>query len=64
LPGAITDVAQLRGQTAAYPILADEQIVAARLKGELQASGGALGITPGHVAVTVQVSPQQGSPGW
>jgi pilus assembly protein CpaB len=63
LPGAITDVAQLRGQTAAYPILADEQIVAARLKGELQASGGALGITPGHVAVTVQVSSQQGIAG-
>jgi Flp pilus assembly protein CpaB len=63
LQGAITDVAQLRGQTAAYPILAGEQIVAARLKGELQASGGALGITPGHIAVTVQVSSQQGIAG-
>jgi Flp pilus assembly protein CpaB len=60
LQGAITDVAQLRGQTAAYPILAGEQIVAARLKGELQASGGVLGITPGHIAVAVQVSSQQG----
>jgi pilus assembly protein CpaB len=63
LQGAITDVAQLRGQTTAYPILAGEQIVAARLKGELQASGGTLGITPGHIAVTVQVSSQQGIAG-
>jgi Flp pilus assembly protein CpaB len=63
LNGAITDIAQLKDQTAAYPILAGEQIVAARLKGELQASGGALGITPGHIAVTVQVSSQQGIAG-
>lgn len=53
--GAVTDVFQLRGQRTAYPILAGEQIAAARLQGELQAAGGLLGIPEGHEAVTVSL---------
>lgn len=53
--GAVTDVYQLRGQRTAYPILAGEQIAAARLQGELQAAGGLLGIPEGHEAVTVSL---------
>lgn len=63
MAGAITDVAQLRGQRTAFPILEGEQIVAARLKGELELAGGALGISPGHLAVTVKLSDQQGGAG-
>ena len=53
--GAVTDVFQLRGQRTAYPILAGEQIAAARLQGKLQAAGGLLGIPEGHEAVTVSL---------
>jgi len=53
--GAVTDVYQLRGQRTAYPILAGEQIAAARLQGELQAAGGLLGIPEGHEAITVSL---------
>jgi len=53
--GAVTDVYQLRGQRTAYPILAGEQIAAARLQGKLQAAGGLLGIPEGHEAVTVSL---------
>lgn len=53
--GAVTDVLQLRGQRTAYPILAGEQIAAARLQGELQAGGGLLGIPEGHEAITVSL---------
>jgi Flp pilus assembly protein CpaB len=57
--GAITDVYQLRGQRTAYPILAGEQIVAARLAGELQAAGGQLGIPPGYQAASVTLEGQR-----
>jgi pilus assembly protein CpaB len=59
VPGAITDVYQLRGQRTAYPIVADEQIVAARLAGPLQADGGVLGIPGGLQAASIALEPQR-----
>ncbi len=57
--GAITDVFQLRGQRTAYPILAGEQIAAARLQGKLQAAGGILGIPAGDQALALSLEPQR-----
>lgn len=57
--GALTDVYQLRGQRTAYPILAGEQIVAARLAGELQAAGGQLGIPAGYQAASLTLEGQR-----
>lgn len=57
--GVITDVYQLRGQRSAYPILAGEQISAARLAGPLQAAGGTLGIPVGYQAASVALEPQR-----
>lgn len=57
--GVITDVYQLRGQRLAYPVLADEQIPAARLAGPLQAGGGALGIPEGYQAASIELEPQR-----
>lgn len=57
--GVITDVYQLRGQRTAYPILAGEQISAARLAGPLQAAGGTLGIPAGYQAASVTLEPQR-----
>jgi len=57
IEGAVTDVFQLRGQRTAYPILAGEQIAAARLQGTLQAAGGLLGIPEGHQALTIALEP-------
>lgn len=57
--GAITDVYQLRGQRTAYPILAGEQISAARLAGPLQAAGGTLGIPVGYQAASISLEPQR-----
>jgi pilus assembly protein CpaB len=59
VPGVITDVYQLRGQRTAYPILAEEQIVAARLAGPLQAGGGVLGIPDGLQAASITLEPQR-----
>jgi pilus assembly protein CpaB len=59
VPGAITDVYQLRGQRTGYPILAEEQIVAARLAGPLQAGGGVLGIPDGLQAASITLEPQR-----
>jgi pilus assembly protein CpaB len=59
VPGAITDVYQLRGQRTGYPILAEEQIVAARLAGPLQAGGGVLGIPDGFQAASISLEPQR-----
>lgn len=59
LPGVITDVYQLRGQRTAYPILAGEQIAAARLAGPLQAGGGILGIPDGLQAASITLEPQR-----
>lgn len=56
--GAVTDLAQLRGQTATSAILAGEQIPTQRLSsGALP--GGALGLTEGYQAVTVSLSAEQ-----
>jgi pilus assembly protein CpaB len=57
--GVITDVYQLRGQRSAYPILAGEQISAARLAGPLQAAGGTLGIPVGYQAASITLEDQR-----
>jgi Flp pilus assembly protein CpaB len=59
IQGVITDVYQLRGQRTAYPILAGEQISAARLAGVLQAAGGTLGIPSGYQAASVTLEAQR-----
>lgn len=59
VPGVLTDEYQLRGQRTAYPILAGEQISAARLQGDLQAGGGRLGIEPGFQAASITVEGQR-----
>lgn len=59
VPGVITDVYQLSGQRTAYPILAEEQIAAARLSGPLQAGGGVLGIPDGFQAASITLEPQR-----
>jgi len=59
VPGVITDVYQLRGQRTAYPILAEEQIAAARLAGPLQAGGGVLGIPDGLQAASITLESQR-----
>src|SRR5437867_8114594 len=59
IQGVITDVYQLRGQRTAYPILAGEQISAARLAGPLQAAGGTLGIPDGYQAASVTLDAQR-----
>ena len=49
--GAVVRLEDLRGQTSTAPILANEQIVSARLSGGESPEGGALGITPGNVGL-------------
>jgi pilus assembly protein CpaB len=63
VPGVITDTYQLSGQRTAYPILAEEQITAARLSGPLQARGGVLGIPQGFQAASITLEPQRGVAG-
>jgi pilus assembly protein CpaB len=55
----IQDVSQLRGQTTAYPILANEQISAARLRGGYEVGGGTLGIADGMQAWSVSLDPER-----
>jgi Flp pilus assembly protein CpaB len=59
IDGVITDVYQLRGQRTAYPILAGEQISAARLAGDLQVAGGILGIPDGYQAASLTLEGQR-----
>ena len=59
IQGVITDVYQIQGQRTAYPILAGEQISAARLAGPLQAAGGTLGIPAGYQAASLTLEPQR-----
>lgn len=59
IQGVITDAYQLQGQRTAYPILAGEQISAARLAGPLQAAGGTLGIPAGYQAASVTLEAQR-----
>jgi pilus assembly protein CpaB len=54
VPGAVTDLSQLRGRTTSTFILQDEQITTARLQGSTQATGGILGIPKGYQALTFQ----------
>lgn len=53
--GAVTSLEQLSGQTTTSPILANEQIPAGRLSSGELPDGGALGITPGNIAVSFEV---------
>jgi Flp pilus assembly protein CpaB len=53
--GSVTDVEQLRNQTATQPILANEQISTSRLSSGTAVAGGTLGIDAGHVAVSLKV---------
>ena len=59
VPGVITDVYQLQGQRTAYPVLAGEQIPAARIAGPLQAGGGILGIPEGLQAASLSLESQR-----
>lgn len=58
--GAVTSLAELRGQTTTAPIVANQQVSTSSLSSGEQVQGGALGISPGHVAVTVRVNVPQG----
>ena len=57
--GVITDVYQLEGQRNAYPVVAGEQIPAARIAGPLQAGGGVLGIPEGLQAASLSLESQR-----
>jgi|GEM_PF-766888 len=49
--GAVTGVAELRGQTTTAPVLANEQIAIARLSSGEAPEGGPLGISEGNVGL-------------
>src|SRR5438874_6234685 len=57
IPGAVTSLSQLTGQTTAQPILEGEQITTLRLHGSAKEDlgGGVLGIPPGFTGVTFQL---------
>ena len=58
--GVVTSLAQLQGQSSAYPILANSQISTAFFNGSQGApTGGRLGIPKGYLATTLSLSPQQ-----
>lgn len=59
IQAVITDEYQLRGQTTAYPILAGEQISAARFRGPQELDGGLLGIPVEHHAVSLALQPER-----
>jgi pilus assembly protein CpaB len=58
--GAITSLAELRGQTTTAPVVANEQLTASNLSGGEQVEGGMLGISKGHEAVTIKLNAPQG----
>jgi pilus assembly protein CpaB len=58
--GAVTSASQLRGQTTTAPIVANEQVTTSSLSSGEQVQGGMLGISPGHIAVTVQMDAPRG----
>lgn len=60
---AITDEYQLEGQRSAYPILAGEQISAARLEGTLEAEGGRFGLVGGTQGVALTLEAQRAAGG-
>lgn len=58
--GAVTNINELRGQTTTSPILANEQIAIERLSSGDLPAGGALGISDGHIAVSLRVGDDAG----
>jgi Flp pilus assembly protein CpaB len=58
--GAVTSLAELRGQTTTAPIVANEQLTASNLSGGEQVEGGMLGISKGHLALTIKLNAPQG----
>lgn len=63
VPGAITALSELEGEETSAAILQGEQITQARLQGSGELPGGALGIPPGHQALTLAVNAPQGAGG-
>jgi Flp pilus assembly protein CpaB len=61
--GAVTSLTQLQDRTTTSAILANEQIPSTRLSGGETVPGGTLGISEGHVGVSIQVSDFQGVAG-
>ncbi len=57
VPGAITNLSQVQGETASARILQGEQITTARIQGTT--ANNRLGIDPGYQAITLQLSPQE-----
>jgi Flp pilus assembly protein CpaB len=53
--GAVTDIGQLRGQTAQLFIVAGEQVTTQRLQNSTAKSGGPLGITDGYEALSLSL---------
>jgi Flp pilus assembly protein CpaB len=60
---AVTSVAELNNRTTTTAILANEQIPSSRLSGGTALAGGSLGISPGHVALTVKLAAPEGGGG-
>jgi len=60
---AVTSVSELQNRTTTTAILANEQIPTSRLSGGTALAGGSLGISPGHVAVTVKLAAPEGGGG-
>jgi Flp pilus assembly protein CpaB len=58
--GAVTSLAELRGQTTTAPIVANQQLTASNLSSGEQVSGGMLGISKDHVALTIKLTSPQG----
>lgn len=58
--GAVTSLVELRGQSTTAPIVANEQMTASNLSSGEQVEGGMLGISKGHVALTIKLSAPQG----
>ena len=58
--GAVTSLASLRGQTTTAPIVANEQLTSSNLSSGEQVAGGMLGISKGHLALTIKLNAPQG----
>lgn len=58
--GAVTDPSELRGQTTTAPILKNQQISTHSLSSGEAPTGGTLGISKDHVAVSIQLDSEQG----
>jgi pilus assembly protein CpaB len=62
--GAVTDVAQLRGQTAQLFIVAGEQVTTQRLQNSTAKNGGPLGIAAGYEALSLSLDPANAGGGF